>query len=150
MIDKLTLLSGLAAISSFLIATISFGSIWVFYFEEPYLKYLNLPFPQVSSIHYVQGETLKTIVSKCSTSDKSLLYSSTHFLMNDDTHHIIELPAIPLVVMPGCQTGTIDFTKLPADLLPGTYHAYGTSTISGGYTLHAVPWHTAPFEVVAK
>lgn len=147
MTDRLSIFIGLTGLTSFLLASLSFGSIWVFYFETPYLKYLNAPFPTVGAIAYHAGDSPELVISRCNSYTKNLIYSSTRFLLNETTLQIVELSNIPMIVLPGCQTDAFKLSQIPANTVPGTYHLYGVSTVSGKYAMHAVPWETQSFRV---
>ena len=102
MITKLTILQGLSGGSVILMLTIALGSAWAMYFESPYLNYTNIPFPALNPAFIVPGDNVSVLISRCNTSASKLMYSSTQFLINEDTLVITAFPVIPLVILPGC------------------------------------------------
>lgn len=149
MIDKLTILSLLAALTSGLVGVISMGSVWVLYFEVPYITYTNLPFPQATTSTYLAGQMTNVVISKCNMNTERVFYTSSSSLINDTTNEIVEFPKLPLVAAPGCQTDNAIFMRIPVNTKPGTYHFYGVTSSPGAYATHKVKWEAKPFTVKA-
>jgi hypothetical protein len=149
MIDKLTTLSLLAALTSGVIGVISMGSIWVLYFEVPYITYINLPFPHIDPAVYVAGELTRVTIEKCNMSKDRVFYTSSSSMVNDKTNEIVDFPKIPLVSAPGCQANSAIYMRIPATTKPGSYHFYGTTSAPGTYATHQIKWETQPFTVKA-
>lgn len=145
--SKLALLQGLAGISSMLVVTLTLGSLYAIYFEDPYLAYTNMPFPQVNNELIVPGTDVYTFVSRCSASGQKLQYASTRFAISEETLEVIEFPPTPAVVMPGCRNDKHMVTRLPLNMLSGRYHFYGTTTVAGTFMTHNIEWTSQSFTV---
>lgn len=147
MTTKLVIVQALAAAVSFFIVSVSLLSTWALYFEAPYLTYQNIPFPRSTTDIIQPGGTVGTEITRCNSSNQSLIYNSTKFLINEETLTVTEFPVLSVFVLPGCKTSNFSGTRLPLDIPPGIYHFYGVSTVSGGYISHAVPWYSQSFPV---
>lgn len=145
--SKTTVLIALAALTGILVSTITVGSIWVLYIEPPFISYHNLPFPHSGTITYAPGDTAHTLVVKCNSSPNHIFYSTANAMINEETQKVVAFPEIPLVATPGCQTESTADMVVPLDTPEGIYHFYGVTTVSGGYSMHNIPWETQSFMV---
>lgn len=144
---KINALVTLAALTGFLTGVLTLGSIWVYYFESPYITYKNEPFPHSNAVIYEPGAPISVVIVKCNSSAAYIFYSSTSTMINEATGAVVVFPRTPLVATPGCQTEVATDMLIPRDTLDGRYHFFGVTTVSGGFASHKIAWKTEPFTV---
>ena len=122
--------------------------VYLLYFEPPFLSYQGLPFQVEGPAR--PGESVRLIVTRCNSSDKTRDYELSHWLQNIDTNEPqIPLPAGKVApIKPGCQRGRSAMNVIPAGTPPGRYRIGGTGDAEG--TLRTVPveWYSETFEVL--
>ena len=72
------------------VVSLSATLVYLLYFEPPFLSYQGLPFQVEGPAR--PGESVKLIVTRCNSSDKTRDYELSHWLQNIDTNE----PQIPL------------------------------------------------------
>lgn len=120
--------------------------VWSTFFEEPYLYYQNLPFPQMEVAH--AGEPVALSVERCSKATKSKTYTTTHSLKNEVTGTSELLPDISLSIEPGCHRSLSRINFIPTKTPVGKYSVYGTAIVETFIGKKEVPWYSEPFEVL--
>lgn len=121
--------------------------VWALYFEEPYLYYQNLPFPELGSVR--AGEPVQLSVERCNRDSVIRTYDITRSLINVKTKQVDLLPNVKVSIDPGCHRGISRINVIPASTAPGTYRVTGVAVIPGLMRTHEVPLYSEPFEVVA-
>ena len=116
--------------------------------EKPYLSYVNMPFPVMSKAE--PGQRIAIQVARCSTSNVTEAYRTTHGIRNEVTHQNIILPSIEVTIKPGCLLEISKINVIPEEAKPGFYSFYGVAKVRGLMTTHDVPWNSETFEVLAK
>ena len=129
------------------IFTVAAG-VYFLYFEKPFLRYENIPFPPVGD-KVVAGNTMPLTVRRCSTSKGMEIYTTTHSLYDVKNGQYYILPAVQVAVMPGCITATSMMNIIPFNTPAGTYIVIGTAEVRGTLKNHYVDWYSQQFEVVA-
>jgi hypothetical protein len=144
---QMRVLHTLAACAMSLAALVLGGFLFGINVEQPYLRYLNVPFPAlVRTVH--PGETVNLIVARCNDDHRAHGYLVTHMLRNLETGAFILLPDVWVEIRPGCSTATSQLNTVPRGTPPGTYEASGRALVEGRFANHQVIWRSEPFEVV--
>lgn len=121
-----------------------------FFFEPPFLEYTNLPFPVENPV-VAPGETVRLLVRRCNTEDKTRIYGISHMMrpVGDDKATPIVLPATQASVAPGCEVAISTINTVPSNVAPGMYYIDGYGEVQGTIRNHFIHWYSKPFEVVA-
>ncbi len=121
------------------------GPLLYLYFEPPYLRYEDLPWP-VTLAKVRPGQVIPVRVRRCNDSKQVRAYTVTHQLVSVDSERRYVMEPRLTTIEPGCETTTSEINVIPAGTPPGMYRVVGAGI---GDTLRswAVPWHSQPFEV---
>ena len=125
------------------------GSMYLLFFERPWLSYKNNPFPPtVQNIR--AGETIPMLVIRCSSSNIPRTYRFSHSLMNDSspTALPVVLPDSVVSIEPGCHEAISAANRVPKGTAPGIYHILGLVEIQMTLGTAFVEFYSQPFEVV--
>ena len=131
-----------------LLSLISGAYAYSTWLEKSYLSYANLPFPVMSKAE--PGQRLAVHVARCSTSNVTESYRTTHGLRNEVTRQNIVLPSVEVTIKPGCLIEISKINIVPEEAKPGFYSFYGVAQTKGLMVMHEVSWNSETFEVLAK
>lgn len=117
--------------------------------EQPYLEYLNLPFPTLESA--VQGgHPIRLVVQRRNHDTQSHIYSVVAKLICDSDPN--EPPVILVSNMAPVDPGDTEWISainiIPINQRPGTYHIEGFADVPGVYRSFTLPWASQQFKVV--
>ena len=140
--------SVLLTIFTLLLMLLTATYVYSTWLERPYLSYDNLPFPALSKAE--PGKRLAIQVGRCSSSNVTETYKTTHGIRNEVTGQSIVLPSVSVAIKPGCMLEISKINVVPEEAKPGFYSFYGVSQVRGLMTMHEVPWNSETFEVLAK
>ena len=119
------------------------------FFESPYLRYTNLPFPPVRE-SVIAGDVVPLHIVRCNDDNETHNYTIAHSLENLDTRVYTLLPMMQVNLPPGCNTSVSTNNRVPLDTPPGRYRAFGTAEIRGLLKMHIVEWYSQEFAVLPK
>lgn len=121
--------------------------IYAMYFEDPFVRYQNLPFP-VQSGKVEQGKAVPIQIERCNDSGTQRVYVSSRTLKNADTGKEYVLPESTVSIKSGCTRILSRSVVIPVDTPPGLYTIEGEAITEGLLKRHHVEWYTEKFEVV--
>jgi hypothetical protein len=149
MITKKRTFNGLLILTSLLALTCLSLAVWAKYFESPWLRYQNLPFPTAVTLATVYpGEAVELSVERCNDSNKMQTYSTSHSIRNETTGMSEMLPDVLLSVEPGCHRTRSKINVIPPKEKPGVYTVWGVALIDMRIGTRAVSWYSEKFEVL--
>lgn len=121
------------------------------WFEKPYLRYINLPFPIAQPV-IPAGTSVAIKVIRCSDDPNTRIYNFSRTLVSDDGAQPqltkIVLPSGQSAVEPGCGEIT-DVVLISTSVPPGRYHFEGVAEIPGTWHVFLLTRVSATFTVVA-
>ena len=120
---------------------------WGLWFEKPWLRYQNLPFPPAAE-KVKAGEAVVLSVERCSDAPVTETYRTTHGIQSAKDQKAILLPDVVVSVDPGCHRDASKINVVPKGTAPGRYVAFGVALVPGLIRTFAVPWYSEEFEVV--
>lgn len=120
--------------------------LYALYFERPFLRYQNLPFPVETPVE--QGRTVPIIIERCNDSKDERVYMSARTLKNVDNGKEVQLPEATVSLKPGCQRTTSRTITIPLETPPGNYVINGEGIGQGLLKKQRVEWYTEQFQVV--
>lgn len=135
----LRLMSVFGIISAFIV-------VYAVWFEEPYIRYQNLPFPVETPVE--QGRTVPIVIERCNDSNTEQAYMSSRSLRNVDTEKTVLLPSGSVSMKPGCERSTSRSVVIPQETEPGNYVIEGEVLYQGILKKHSLKWYTETFQVI--
>lgn len=120
--------------------------IYALYFEPPFLRYQNLPFPVATPVE--QGRTVPIVIERCNDSKKERVYMSARTLRNVETGREVQLPESTVSIKPGCDRMLSRAVVIPLETPPGKYIIDGEGIAQGLLRKHGVDWYTEQFDVI--
>lgn len=118
--------------------------------EQPYLEYLNIPFPTLDSA-VDPGQPIRYLVKRRSSAEDLRLYPVAANLVSDGGL------APPMIlhtsfaqVMPGDTEWISSVSIVPKTAPPGMYHVEGVAQIDGICRTFLLHWQSQSFTVRAK
>lgn len=140
------LFHSLAMLLAALAALVIGGQLFGASMEQPYLRYLNSPFPAAGPAR--AGEAVQLVVERCNDSGRNRGYMVAHQLQNLDTGMVTILPDAMIMIEPGCATAISRLNLIPSGTAPGRYRVTGRATVHGFFAQHEVSWASQPFQVL--
>jgi hypothetical protein len=136
-----------AAIIVVLVSTI-FGFL---FFEKPWLRYTNIPFPALETYAY-PGKVMPIHVVRCNSDSVPHIYNITRTLERvvekGEARDYVLMADIRVQIMPGCDESDSVVHTIPLLTRPGKWRLVGLSEIQGVLVTHMVEWYSVPFTVL--
>ena len=128
------------------IVTALLATMWLLFFEPPWLTYPVQPFPiPIKSVQ--QGDVIPMRVVRCNNSGVRRNYSIARSIVDVNTNTAYALPDFLTWIDPGCQNTVSVAHRIPVTLPPGNYRVIGISEIHGALRSTHVEWRSEPFAV---
>ena len=150
----------LMAMVAILVVAVAGSVVYFDYFEPPWLKYMNMPFPvgtdaqgnppkDMPVLH--PGDSIPFYNTRCNDSGKSQFYSVTRRLVRvDQSQPDIELAAGDVTVPSGCTSIISRRNAIPHGnpaIPSGIYILEGTTSVPLRGRTPRMTWATQPFRI---
>lgn len=139
-----------AVVSLCMLAVTLIGSVFVIWFEKPFLEYTNLPFA-VERTELHPGEVIPLSIGRCNRTLTPKVVTSTRWLENLGVDQgVLPMDVVVSSVEPGCHVATFLNHRVPDATKPGKYRIRGIASVPGLIKNFSVQWYSAPFTVISK
>jgi hypothetical protein len=122
------------------------------FFEKPWLRYTNIPFPVLETYGY-PGKIMPVHVVRCNDDNVPHIYTITRTLervvQRVEPKDYMVMPDVTVQILPGCSEADAVIHIIPVSTRPGTWRLIGVSEIRGVLVSHLVEWRSVPFTVLA-
>jgi hypothetical protein len=137
------------------IASIIFSLVGVIFsylfFEKPWLRYTNIPFPALETYGY-PGKVMPVHVARCNDDDVPHIYTITRTLervvSDAEPKDYMVMPDVTVQILPGCSEADALVHVIPGSTRPGVWRLIGFSEVRGVLVSHMVEWRSVPFTVL--
>lgn len=116
-------------------------------FEQPPIRWTNVPFPTNNPVDPDVSGSLKTLVSRCNDTNRSIVTVVVRRLVNADTHAATSLTTGGGIVDPGC-SDVVGGVGLPECVSAGRYWVEQYVRLSGTWRTFEIPLRTQEFAVL--
>lgn len=142
-----------ALIITLVIGVIVAGNFYFLFFEKPWLRYMNIPFPALAT-YGKPGHAMPIHIKRCNDDSMPHVYSIASSFERvtkpGETRDAMTLQSVMVQIMPGCSEADSIVHTIPLDTPPGIWRVVGVSEVQGVLRSHLVEWYSVPFEVRDK